>query len=112
MNKTLTVGKLYSCDHYMICYPDVETAELTSNFKSAIGLYRSIFTSDGPISALNAVCKHWEKILGKPVIYNMPKVPFLILNDKQPFFEVLINEQKHCIIFDVERMDIYEIKAE
>lgn len=88
MSMKLEVGKLYICEKFhLMFYPDQETAAASG---------------DGGCSrrhGARSTAAYWSNLLGKPVSYREKNIPLLILNDKEEYVEVLIEDKKGWIIY-------------
>jgi hypothetical protein len=90
--KRLEVGKLYSCsEHFLMLYPDRETAD------AAVAAFSS---SAGSVSAPAAAywTREFARKLGKPVSYCNPQTPLLVLSTVNKYVEVLMGDRKGWII--------------
>ena len=84
----LKVGKLYHCEQcHLMLYPDQETAA-----EDELGGY---------IEELHVEvdAAYWSEQFGKPVSYTEKNIPLLVLDSKEKFYEVLIEDKKGWIIF-------------
>ena len=91
--KRLEVGKLYSCsEHFLMLYPDRETAD------AAVAAFSS---SAGSVSAPAAAywTREFARKLGKPVSYCNPLTLLLVLSVKEEYIEVLAGDKKGWIIY-------------
>ena len=80
----LEVGKLYHCEEYhLMLYPDPDTAAEAAT--AAAGT--------------TTAAAYWSNRLGKPISCVDKNIPILVLNSKEKFYEVLVEDKKGWIIF-------------
>jgi len=84
--KRFEVGKLYSCsEHFLMLYPDKETASAGAAFATSS-------------TRAAAIALYWSAF-DKPVIYCNPETPLLVLSADNKYVEVLAGDCKGWIIY-------------
>ena len=87
----LEVGKLYVCEEYhLLLFPDQETADVRSALEAG---------GRSALDAAAASAAYWSKRFGKPISYADKNIPLLVLNNKEEYVEVLVEDKKGWIIF-------------
>ena len=86
--KRFEVGKLYSCsEHFLMLYPDKETASAGAAFATSS-------------TRAAAIAVYWSEVLGKPVSYINRNEPFLVLCTSGLQTEVLNGDKRGWFVND------------
>lgn len=88
---TLEVGKLYSCEYYILLFPDKETVVAALGIDPGWGTERSV----------SEEARWWSRELGKgkPVSYVKVNLPLLVLNIEDRYVQILVGDRKGWFIF-------------
>ena len=91
----LEAGKLYLCEEYfLLLYPDPETAATASTCDPS----PTEFVRCRTAAVTEGLAAYWSKRFEKPFYYTEKKVPFLVLNNKKEYIEVLAGDKKGWIM--------------
>jgi len=89
----LEVGKLYTCEKFhLLFYPDPDAASAAERTNQP---YPAAPNGGKP----GTYASYWSNRLGKSVSYAEKNIPLLVLDSKEKFYEVLIEDKKGWIIF-------------
>ena len=90
----LEVGKLYTCEKFhLMFYPDPEAALAAERTNTPF--YPAAPNGGNPATFAN----FWSNRLGKPVLLLEKNVLLLVLDSKEKFYEVLVEDKKGWIIY-------------
>jgi len=85
--KRFEVGKLYSCsEHFLMLYPDKETASAGAAFATSS-------------TRAAAIALYWSEF-DKPVFYCNPETPLLVLSADKKYVEVLNGDKRGWFVND------------